>query len=176
MTDWESEQQGDAGIGSSGGLVAADLGPRFLARLIDSVLLMTVWLMVFVPLLIGAVFAGATGVGGFSGGFGGIAGIVMGLIWVSIIVAYFAVLESWRGQTIGKMLMKLKTQGADGENPSLEMAIKRNIWYVLGIIPFIGAIAQLGAVIYIAVTISQSDTNTGWHDTFAGGTQVVKIS
>jgi len=29
-------------------------------------------------------------------------------------------------------------------------------------------------VIYIAITISQSDTNTGWHDTFAGGTRVIK--
>jgi hypothetical protein len=37
-------------------------------------------------------------------------------------------------------------------------------------------LAELAAAIYIAVTISQSPTNTGWHDTFAGGTRVVTVA
>ncbi len=108
--------------------------------------------------------------GGFSPG-----GFVGGAIWAAVTVAYFAMMESSRGQAVGKMMMKLKTLGPDGENPSLEMAVKRNIWYALSIVPVLGVLAQLAATIYIAVTISQSVTNTGWHDTFAGGTRVVKI-
>ncbi len=83
-------------------------------------------------------------------------------------------MESSRGQTLGKMVMKLKTQGPDGENPPLETAIKRNLWIGLSIVPIIGGLAQLAAAIYIAVTINQSITNAGWHDTFAGGTRVVE--
>ncbi|MDK1017112.1 MAG: RDD family protein [Actinomycetota bacterium] len=175
MNEWESEQQGEAGGGSPGEDVGAELLPRFLARLIDSVLLGIVFFVVIVPIFIVAIFGAATGVGGFGGGFG-VAGLLTGILFAAIVVGYFALMESMRGQTVGKMIMKLKTQGPDGENPSLEMAIKRNIWYALGIIPVIGSIAQLGAVIYIAFTINQSETNTGWHDEFAGGTRVVKIS
>ena len=83
-------------------------------------------------------------------------------------------MESSGGQTVGKMMMRLKTEGPDGENPSLEMAIRRNLWIALGIIPVFGGLAALGAAIYIAVTISQSPARTGWHDTFAGGTRVIQ--
>ena len=125
--------------------------------------------MVGVALCRGSLVCGAAFGGGLTTG-----GFVAGLVWGAIVIGYFALMESTRGQTVGKMLMKLKTEGPDGENPSLEMAIKRNIWLALSIIPIIGGLAQLGAVIYIAVTISQSPTHTGWHDTFAGGTRVIK--
>jgi uncharacterized RDD family membrane protein YckC len=84
-------------------------------------------------------------------------------------------MESSRGQTLGKMVMKLKTQGPDGQNPSFEVAAKRNAFYALSIVPLIGALAQFAAVIYIAYTINESSTHQGWHDEFAGGTRVVKI-
>ena len=50
---------------------------------------------------------------------------------------------------------------------------------MLGIIPFIGgligALAELVAVIVIAVGISNNTaTRQAWHDNFAGGTRVVK--
>lgn len=175
MNQWESEQQGDAGGGSSGESVAAELLPRFLARLIDGVLLGIVMFALIIPIFVVAIFGAAANVGGFGGGFGA-AGLLTGILIAAIVVGYFALMESMRGQTVGKMIMKLKTQGPDGENPSFEMAIKRNIWNAISIIPIIGNVAQLATVIYIAVTISQSDTNTGWHDEFAGGTRVVKIS
>jgi uncharacterized RDD family membrane protein YckC len=173
LTDQEPDQQDDATADGMGESAAADLGPRFLARLIDGVILGVVFVVIIVPIVVVAIFSGSSGFGSAFGGFSS-GGFVAGIVWAVIIVGYFAVMESSRGQTVGKMLMKLKTQGPDGQNPSLEMAIKRNIWYALGIIPVIGGLAQLGAVIYIAVTISSSPTNTGWHDTFAGGTRVVK--
>lgn len=174
MTDQVPDEQSDVPAGASGEPVAADLGPRFLARVIDGVLLWVVFLVIIVPIVVVALFSGSFGFGAAFGGGFTTGGFVAGIVWAAIVIGYFALMESTRGQTVGKMVMKLKTQGPDGENPSLEMAIKRNIWLALSIIPIIGGLAQLGAVIYIAVTISQSPTHTGWHDTFAGGTRVIK--
>jgi len=174
MTDQpEPDQQGDAASGVPAETVSADIGPRFLARLIDGVLLGVVYVVIIVPIIVVAIFSGASGVGSAFGGFSAGA-FFAAIVFAAITIGYFALMESSRGQTVGKMLMKLKTQGPDGENPSLEMAIKRNLWYALSIVPVIGGFAQLAIVIYIAVTISQSATNTGWHDTFAGGTRVIK--
>jgi uncharacterized RDD family membrane protein YckC len=90
-------------------------------------------------------------------------------------------MESRNGQTVGKMLLKLKTVGPDGGNPTVEEAVKRNAFYAIGLaswIPILGifaGLAELAAVIYIAVSINGSPTKQGWHDTFAGGTSVIKI-
>lgn len=170
MTNHGSGEKSDATPGVPVDGASADVGPRFLARLIDFALLWVIYMVVIVPIVVIAIFSGSYG--GAIGGLG-VGGFVAGVLLAAIIVGYFAVMESSRGQTVGKMVMKLKTEGPDGGNPSLEMAIKRNIWIALGIIPFIGGLAELAAAIYIAVTISQSPTNTGWHDTFAGGTRVV---
>jgi len=42
------------------------------------------------------------------------------------------------------------------------------------IIPFIGGLLGVVAIIVIAVTINSSPTKQGKHDELAGGTQVVK--
>ncbi|CAN5770850.1 hypothetical protein BH23ACT5_BH23ACT5_02730 [soil metagenome] len=158
-----------AGVGSP-----ADLGTRFLARLIDGILLAIVGAVILVPLIIGAMFAGAnTGFNPF-GGFG-ISSIVGAIITAALYVGYFAFMESRTGQTVGKMVLGLKTIGPDGNNPTIEQAIKRNAWMALSIIPVLGGLAQLAAAIYIAVTINSSPTNTGWHDEFADGTSVIRI-
>ena len=158
--------QAAAGVGQP-----ADLMTRFLAKLIDWILLSIVNFAIVVPIVIGAIFSGATG--GF--GFGG-SGLVTGAIFAAIAVAYFAILENMRGQTVGKMLLKLQVQGPDGQNPEMDAAFKRNGWMLLSIIPVIGGLAQLGVAIFIAVTINNNTgTRQGWHDEFAGGTRVIKI-
>ena len=172
MTDAGEEFQGDATVD---GEVPADLMTRFLARLIDSVLLWAVFMVVLVPIIVATIFSTASGFGGIFGGFS-LSGIIVGLVWVAIVIAYFAYFESSRGQTFGKMIMKIKTEGPDGQNPTFEMSAKRNIFYALNIIPLIGGLALFGASIYIAYTINESPTNTGWHDTFAGGTRVMKAA
>ncbi len=147
--------------------IAADLGTRFLARLIDSVLLGVVFG------ILAAIFGVAMLGYGFDFGF---SAFWYGLVSALVTIGYFALMEANLGQTVGKMLLKLRTEGPNGEKPTLEQAIKRNSFYVLGILPILGGLAELAAVIGIAVTISNSPTNTGWHDNFAGGTQVVKIA
>ena len=173
MTDHEPDAQGDAGGGAASAGRAAELGTRFLARLIDGVVLWAVFAVIIVPIVVVALFSGSYGFGSVGTGVS-LGSFVASVVFSAVSVGYFAFMESSRGQTVGKMAMKLKTQGPDGNNPSLEMAIRRNAWLALGIVPFIGGIAQLAAIIYIAVTISQSSSRIGWHDTFAGGTRVVE--
>ena len=146
---------------------------RVLARVIDGILLAIVNAVVVTTLVIGTVFGGG---GGFFGGFS-LPGIVGSVISAAIYVGYFALLESNRGQTVGKMLMKVQVQGPDGQNPSMEQAIKRNAWLALSIIPLVGWLLQLAAAIYIIVTINNNtQTRQGWHDQFADGTRVIKIA
>lgn len=169
VTDYQAE----AGDMASAGAKGADLGIRFAARLIDHVLLAIVVSFLLIPLVIGAMFDDV----GLNSAFGttfGAGALVASIISAAIVIGYFAFMESSRGQTIGKMLLKLRTQGPDGANPSLEEAVKRNLFYALGIVPFLGGIAQLAAVIFIAVTINNSALHQGWHDDFAGGTKVVR--
>lgn len=158
----------------------ADLMNRFLARLIDYVLLFVVNLVLVVVIVVGALMGASAGAFGTGGGFA--AGAVAAVLQAAIYLGYFAFLESRNGQTIGKMVLKLQTQGPAGGAPTMEQAIRRNAWAalgILGIVPivggFIGAIVQLVAVIMIAVTINNSPTRQGWHDDFAGGTKVIKI-
>ena len=111
-------------------------------------------------------------------------GLISAIVDTVIYLGYFSYLESNRGQTIGKQVMKLKVVGPDGHsNPTMDQAVKRNIWLgaaILGVIPilgaFLGGLIELAAVIIIAITIN-SDTvrRQSWFDKFAGGTQVLKI-
>jgi uncharacterized RDD family membrane protein YckC len=147
----------------------ADLVTRIIARVIDGVLLAVVNAVVVATLLLGALFGG--------GGFFGLRGIVSSAISAAIYVGYFAFLESNRGQTLGKMLMKVQVVGPAGGHPTLEEAIKRNIWLAFSIVPFVGWLLGLAAMIYIIVTINGDETGRqGWHDHLAGGTRVVKVS
>ncbi len=58
----------------------------------------------------------------------------------------------------------------------MEQAVRRNIWYAFGIIPFVGGLAELASVILIAIGINGDPVNRQhWFDTFAGGTKVIKI-
>lgn len=170
MTDYETNDQGSP---SSGIGAPADLGPRILARLIDYVILWAVIFVILVPLFI--VFSILGSVGGVFGGGFSLGSLFFGVIIAALVVGYFAVMESQRGQTVGKMVMGLETQGPNGGKPTTEEAVKRNAWNALNIIPILGGLLQLGASIYIMVTINQSPTKTGWHDEFAGGTKVIKI-
>lgn len=152
---------------------AADLGPRLGARLIDAVILWIVSLIIVVPLVIGSIFndVGANAAFGFGNSVGG---WIASLVTTAIYVGYFAYLESSRGQTIGKQLLNLRVVGPGGGNPTMEQALKRNLWLAASIIPIVGGLIQLGLIIWIIVTISGGSDKRGVHDQFAGGTQVVR--
>jgi uncharacterized RDD family membrane protein YckC len=157
-----------------------ELLDRFLARLIDGILLGIVGYVIATVLIAGAIMGAGNGIAGQGMGFA--ASAVVSVVTTLIYLGYFAFMESSRGQTVGKMLMKLKTVGPTGVNPTLEQAIRRNIFMatsLLGIIPVLGFLAgPLGliAAILIAVGINGDTVNRqAWHDHFAGGTRVLKI-
>lgn len=157
-----------------------ELLDRFLARLIDHVLLALVNTVVISVIVVGAVLGESANSFGSSSTF--LAGAVASVLTTVLALAYFGYLESSRGQTVGKMIMKLRTVGPDGANPTMEQALRRNIYVaagLLGIIPvigWIGSLASLVGMILIAVNINNDTVHRqGWHDHFAGETRVLKI-
>jgi uncharacterized RDD family membrane protein YckC len=141
------------------GAQPAGLGFRFLARLIDGIL---------IGILTAVITALSDRV---------IGGIIGGILYL----AYYVYMESNQGHTFGKKWLKMRVHGASGGNPTMEEAFRRNAWYVLGIfagLPVLGwllGLAELVAVIAIAVTISQDPLKRGWHDKF-GNTSVTKAA
>ena len=55
-------------------------------------------------------------------------GIIGGIIYLG----YYVYMESSRGRTLGKQILKLRVHGAAGGNPTMEEAFKRNAWAALG--------------------------------------------
>jgi uncharacterized RDD family membrane protein YckC len=164
-----------SGVGQPG-----ELGVRFVARLIDGIIVGIVVAILNAIIVVG-LFGLSGGGYGFSMGASWAAGAISSIISAGLYLGYFTFMESRNGQTVGKMIFKLQTQGPDGAKPTTEQSVRRNLWValgILGVIPFlgiIGSLLELAAVIAIAVTISNSPTRQGWHDNFAGGTRVVKI-
>ncbi|MDP9823068.1 RDD family protein [Nocardioides massiliensis] len=167
---------------------------RLLARLIDGVILAVVVWGVVSSVLSAVIIGGALG---YRSSAYFVLGITLAVLGLVINLGYYAVLETRTGQTVGKMVMKLRVQGPDGALPTVEQSLRRNAFLaagvvgtvasnILGIVPVIGGflgglvslIAGLGAlalVLYIAYTINEDETGRqGWHDRFAGGTQVLK--
>jgi uncharacterized RDD family membrane protein YckC len=163
-----------------------ELLDRFLARLIDGLILGVAYgilAVIFGAILIrdarydvedGTLDDGSTVLYYF----------VLGIVLALLSIVYYSYMESSRGQTLGKMAMKLRVYGPDGtSNPTLEQAVRRNIWTAFPlafVIPVVGQlIAGVGALIaeiMIAVGINSDTVNRqAWHDHFAGGTRVVKI-
>jgi uncharacterized RDD family membrane protein YckC len=136
---------------------------RFLARFIDGIIVGIAFWIVYV-ILMGAINSYFLGL------------FVTGIVAAVLYIGYFAYMESERGQTLGKQLMKLKTLGPDGaSNPTMEQAVRRNIWYAFDIFPILGGLAMLVSVIVIAVGINSDPQRQHWFDKFAGGTKVIKI-
>ena len=159
----------------------ADLLMRFLARLIDFILVGIVGAIVNGILLVGLLGLGSSGSGfAFSTGGDFAYRAVSSILLTIIYFGYFVLMESRNGQTVGKMLLKLQTQNADGSTPTMEQAAKRNIFTaypILNILPVLGLIGSLAAFVGIIVIAVQIGSASGvpWHDKFAGGTKVIKI-
>jgi len=135
---------------------------RFLARLIDGIIVgIPYWIVYLIMMSATSYFLGL---------------FFSGIVLAAIALGYFGYLESNRGQTIGKQVMKLKTVGPDRHsNPTMNEAIKRNIWYAFGIVPILGGFAELASVILIAININSDPQRQHWFDKFAGGTRVIKV-
>ena len=80
-----------------------------------------------------------------------------------------------QGWTPGKKLLGMSVRGPGGvAKPTASQSAIRNLFTLLPIIPFIGGLLGVIAIVVIAVTINNSPTKQGKHDEMAGGTQVVK--
>jgi uncharacterized RDD family membrane protein YckC len=146
------------GVGQPGSLV-----DRFLARLIDGIIIGIVYVIIYAVLLSAVDYF--------------LAVFLSGVVAAVLYIGYFAYMESNRGQTLGKQIMKLRTFGPDGaSNPTMEQAVRRNIWYAFDIVPFIGPLAVLASVILIAIGINGDPRRQHWFDKFAGGTTVIKVA
>lgn len=143
--------------GAPGTQAYAGLGQRFVARLLDGILVGVVTsIVVFILPGINA------------------RGLLGGVLSSLAALGYFIVMETSRGATLGKLVLGLKVTDADGRSPiSTDASFRRNAWMLLGLlngIPLIGwlaGLASLAIVIVIAVTISNDDRNQGLHDQFA---------
>jgi uncharacterized RDD family membrane protein YckC len=163
------------GYGAPGAPVAGvprpgELLDRFLARLLDG-------LIVGIPTgIIGAILTIAS-----DSWF--MANLITSVLYAAAFLGYFGFMESSRGTTIGKQVLKLKVVGPDGHsNPTMEQAIRRNIWngfYIFNVIPFIGWLARivLGviSIVLLVTGINKAPERRTWFDTFAGGCQVLKV-
>lgn len=140
------------------GIRAGGLGARFLARLIDGVLVNIVafFLSLFVlrddyPWLVTGLFSGV------------------------LMFGYFVLFEVAQGSTPGKRLFGLSVRGPGGApKPDAAQSAIRNSFTLLSVVPYLGPLLAFIAYVVIAVTISGSPTKQGKHDELAGGTQVVK--
>ena len=135
------------------------LGLRFLARLIDYILIG----IVAVPLGVLAELNIAT------------TGLFPGLFFGLLAFVFFVAFEVSRGWTPGKRVLGLRVHGpGEAAKPTVHQSAIRNSFTLLAIVPLIGEVLVLVAGIVIAATIQSSPTEQGQHDKFAGGTRVVR--
>jgi uncharacterized RDD family membrane protein YckC len=141
----------------STGTTGARLGQRFAARLLDV-------LLVFLPVSLLLAIAGLPpptfGLGGTEAWSHS---AVTALLWTG----YYVIFEGTGGATLGKRLLHLQVIRADGHGASLGTALARNAWLLFGLVPWIGGLLQLAAVVVIAVTIATDEQHRGRHDRLA---------
>ncbi len=115
-------------MNSSAGLQYQGISIRFVSLLIDTII---------VGLLIG-VLGSLLGYGMFprTAGWG------YGLLSFIIFLAYFTYLEGSRGQTVGKMITKIKVVSEDGSSIDMNQAFIRNLLRIIdGLLAYlVGAI------------------------------------
>ena len=148
-----ARRDGD-GLHDGGGVVGvgqpADLMPRFLARLIDFVLLAVfngvLVSFLVVGLMLGSDAGSLTG-WGVPNGTEYAASAISTVATAVITLAYFTLMESSRGQTIGKMLLKLETRGPGGGRPTFEQALKRNAFTAINVLGLSVGMAMLAGLV-----------------------------
>jgi uncharacterized RDD family membrane protein YckC len=169
LPPWPEQDRGSSPQGEPASVLA-----RFGARVIDSILLAVVAGLLTV-LIFGVLFDVDTESSPFASGWSGV-DVVVSILSVLLSIGYAAWFESTRGQTLGKMALRIAVRGPGAApRPPIDVAVKRNLWMALSIVPLIGPLAQLVAMIAIAVTINANRNGAGWHDGWAGGTHVVKV-
>ena len=145
------------GVPPIGRVEPGGLFPRFLARVVDGVIVGVVgWVALFALHMESSI-------------------LVTGLFTGLLMFIYFVAFEVTQGWTPGKRIFGLSVRGPGGAaKPDLQQSAVRNVFTLLPIVPFVGGLLGVVAIIVIAVTISGSATKQGKHDELAGDTQVVR--
>ncbi len=189
---WAPPPSYGAPTGPGGGLEFAGVGGRFVAWLLDGVLLGVVgavisWVMFLVVVGTGDwttfFLNGSSATGGtiLDDGFIGrvfIVSLVVGIITTGINLAYFVLQWSSRARaTFGMRLLGLELgNAADGRTLDRGQAFKR--WLAMGewasllaIVPAIGglvSLAQLAWYLVLMITTANNPRRQGLHDQYAG--------
>jgi uncharacterized RDD family membrane protein YckC len=135
----------------------ASIGQRFVARLVDGVVLLGPFFLLVAAFGTEEVIEDASSLPF-------IAFLVVGVLYEALLVA-------WRGQTVGKATLGIRVARlADGEVPTLTQASIRVLFpTAVSAVPVVGA---LSIVIYLMAWASP--IRQGWHDR-AAGTVVVRV-
>lgn len=159
------------GMGSGLGQPAEPI-MRVLARIIDGLLFCGVAFAIAIPFAASSATSSGTSFS-MTGG----ASFLGGLIGAAAGIAYEVLLTASRGQTLGKMAVGIKIVRLDGQPMDLQSAATRYAPSIaltlIGIIPFIGLIGSLGAIILaIANLVMVFSSNESVYDK-VGKTQVI---
>jgi uncharacterized RDD family membrane protein YckC len=154
MGEIDPTQQPQPGMAPTGGVRYGGLGKRFLARIIDG-------LIVGIPTAIVLTLLPGVRVGG----------VVYGILSAAAGLGYFVFLETSQGATLGKKLLSMTVADVGGGAPiSVDASLRRNWWLALNAlsgVPVLGwllSLVALGVVIAIAVTINSDPRKQGLHD------------
>jgi uncharacterized RDD family membrane protein YckC len=157
MTTGDFEAQPSAVTGPYSSTEPGGLLVRFFARLIDGIIVGIIGFVVVFAVHVQSNL------------------LVTGLFTGILTFVYFVAFEVTQGWTPGKKVLGLTVHGPTGlPKPDLAQSAIRNSFTLLPVVPFVGGLLGVIAIIVIAVTISGSPTKQGKHDELAGGTQVVK--
>lgn len=146
----------------TGTISYAGLGSRFLALLIDFLLLSAVFFPV-TRLVKGVWLMSPADHAWRTGWF---ISDPLCLVFLLVIFSYFVLLEGWFGCTIGKRLLGLRVIGTDGKKPGLPRSLLRNLMRLVDGLP---ALNILGAAF---ILVSSQRTRVG---DLAAGTRVVRV-
>lgn len=104
--------------------------------------------------------------------------IGFGFAWLvfgaALILGYFVAGDTLFGATLGKRALGLRVVSADGGPLTAVQALRRELFVVLGAVPFVGPFLALGMWIWMFVAVRSSPLGQGPHDLFAGGTRVTR--
>ncbi|WP_169507864.1 RDD family protein [Polyangium aurulentum] len=97
------------------------------------------------------------------------------LLGSAMVLAYFALLDTLAGATVGKLVLGLRVIGPDGGKPSLRQSVVREAFTLIGSIPFVGPLLAIVVWVWFSMTIRSNPLRQGKHDQLAGGTRVVRV-
>ena len=158
------------GTGENAELAGA--GSRLGARLIDAALMMVVAIPLFIIVAIASVtdFADEESIDEASGSF-----MAVSLLLTVIFMVYEVSMTALRGQTLGKMAVRIRVVGAEaGGLPGWGKAFGR--WFVPAIVGLIGFWISFAGLLSLLIYVSLlwDKQRQGWHDK-AAKTLVIKV-